>query len=278
MSTHFLSEILAQKRKLMAPRPSEASGFRERALELRRNVARHRLLQALESESARLKIIAEFKRRSPSSGIIRDDLAADEVARRYERGGACAISVLTDEQYFGGSIADIGAVRSSTDLPVLRKDFIIDPVQIYEAAIVGADAVLLIVAVLDDASLGRLRGLAEDDLGLDALVEVHTSDELRRAVRAGAKIIGVNNRDLKTFRVSLNTSERLIAEAPADIIMISESGLNGAESLRHLRALGFRGFLIGEALMRASDPETALRDLIAAAEDRQVARTGARRS
>jgi indole-3-glycerol phosphate synthase len=280
MSRNFLSEILAQKREAVALLKSKASagGFRERALEIRRNAARHRLLQALESESARLKIIAEFKRRSPSSGIIRDHLAADEVARRYERGGACAISVLTEEQYFGGSIADIGALRSSTDLPVLRKDFIIDPVQIYEAAIVGADAVLLIVAVLDDASLGRLRGLAEDDLGLDALVEVHTSDELRRAVRAGAKIIGVNNRDLKTFRVSLNTSERLIAEAPAYIIMISESGLHGAESLRHLRALGFRGFLIGQALMQASDPETALRDLIAAAEDRQVARTGGRRS
>jgi len=160
----------------------------------------------------------------------------------------------------------------------LRKDFIIDPIQIYEAAVAGADAVLLIVAALDDALLGRLREVAEDELGLDALVEVHTSGELRRALDTGAKIIGANNRDLKTFQISLNTSERLIAEVPPDSIMISESGLQSAESLCRLRNLGFRGFLIGEALMRSGDPETALRDLMAAAEDRQVTSTGARQS
>jgi indole-3-glycerol phosphate synthase len=135
---------------------------------------------------------------------------------------------------------------------------------------------LLIVAALEDALLGRLREVAEGELGLDALVEVHTSAELRRALDTGAKIIGANNRDLKTFQISLNTSERLIAEAPPDSIMIGESGLQSAESLCLLRNLGFRGFLIGEALMRAGDPETTLRDLIAAAEDRQVASTGAR--
>jgi indole-3-glycerol phosphate synthase len=226
----------------------------------------HRLLEALTSESPRLKIIAEFKRRSPSLGIIRDDLSVDEVARRCERGGACAISVLTDEEFFGGSIADLRLARSSTNLPLLRKDFIIDPIQIYEAAIAGADAVLLIVAALDDASLKELRALAEDELGLDALVEVHGSAELNRALNADAKIIGVNNRNLRTFRISLDTSERLIAEAPRDRIMISESGLQSAKSLRHLQALGFRGFLIGEALMGSSDPETALRDLIASGE------------
>jgi indole-3-glycerol phosphate synthase len=151
----------------------------------------------------------------------------------------------------------------------LRKDFIIDPIQIFEAAIAEADAVLLIVATLDDTSLIQLRSLAEDELGLDALVEVHGADELKRAVNAGAKIIGVNNRDLGTFRVSLKTSERLIAKAPRDKIMISESGLHSTHSLLHLQQLGFRGFLIGEALMRAPDPETALRDLVAAAEGRQ---------
>jgi len=152
----------------------------------------------------------------------------------------------------------------------LRKDFIIDEIQIYEAAVVGADAVLLIAAALDDAALVKLRATAEDKLGLDALVEVHTSQELRRAVSTGARLIGVNNRDLLTFRTSLETSERLIAEAPRDRITISESGLQSPKSLRHLRSLGFRGFLIGEALMRAPDPETALRDLIAAVEDRQA--------
>ena len=277
MNRNFLSEILAQKRQTVARLQHDffARGYRERALEIRRNATPHRLLGALEADLPRLKIIAEFKRRSPSLGVIRDDLSAADVARRYERGGACAISVLTDEKYFGGSLEDLSTARSSAKLPVLRKDFIIDPIQIYEAAIAGADAVLLIVAALDDALLGRLREVAEDELGLDALVEVHTSGEVRRALDVGAKIIGVNNRDLKTFQISLNTSERLIAEAPPDSIMISESGLLSAESLRRLRSLGYHGFLIGEALMRAGDPKTALRDLIAAVEDRQVTSTGA---
>src|SRR2546430_11609535 len=272
MNRNFLSEILAEKRQAVARLQcdSVAPGLRERALEIRRNAAPHCLLRALEADLPRLKIIAEFKRRSPSAGIIRDDLSTEDVARHYERGGASAISVLTDKDYFGGSIVDLSAIRSSTDLPVLRKDFIIDPIQIYEAAIAGADAVLLIVAALDDALLGRLREVAEDELGLDALVEVHTSGELRRALDAGAKIIGANNRDLKTFQISLNASERLIAEAPPDSMMISESGLQNAESLCRLRNLGFRGFLIGEALMRAGDPETALRDLTVAAEDRSA--------
>jgi indole-3-glycerol phosphate synthase len=229
----------------------------------------HLLLRALESNSGRVKIIAEFKRRSPSAGTIRSDLSVTDVAARYERGGACAISVLTDEQYFGGSILDLGAIRENTSLPLLRKDFIIDEIQVYEAAAVGADAVLLIAAALDDPALAKLRATAEDELGLDALVEVHTSEELRRAVGAGSRIIGVNNRDLRTFQTSLETSERLIAEAPRDRIMISESGLQNPKSLRHLRELGFGGFLIGEALMRAPDPEAALRDFTASAEDGQ---------
>ncbi len=276
MNRNFLLEILAEKRQVVArlQHDSFAREFRERALEIRRNASPHRLLGALQADLPRLKIIAEFKRRSPSAGIIRDDLSVADVARRYERGGACVISVLTDEQHFGGSLEDLNAARSSARLPVLRKDFIIDPIQIYEAAIAGADAVLLIVAALDDALLKKLREVAEDKLGLDALVEVHTSDELRRASDAGVKIIGVNNRDLKTFQISLKTSERLIAEAPPDSVVISESGLQSAESLCHLHRLGFRGFLMGEALMRAGDPEAALHDLIAAAEDRQVTSIG----
>jgi indole-3-glycerol phosphate synthase len=266
--TNILSEIIDRKRELVARlRADRASqDFRERALAIRRDATPHSFVQTLESEPQRLNIIAEFKRRAPSAGIIPSDLSATEVALCYERGGACAISVLTDEEYFGGSIVDLNAVRVSTSLPILRKDFIIDPIQIYETAIAGADAVLLIVAAMDDRLLRELHELAEDELELDALVEVHTSDELRRALNAGATMIGVNNRNLQTFQVSLETSERLIAEAPRNRVMISESGLKSVKSLRHLRALGFRGFLIGEALMRADDPEAALCDLIAAAE------------
>ena len=272
MINNFLSEIIMPKRQMMAKclGNSSVDALRVHAVEVRRNAAKHRLRGALDTPFPALKIIAEFKRASPSVGTIRADLSPADVARDYQHGGACAISVLTEEEHFAGSIADLTAVRSSTHLPVLRKDFIVDATQIYEAAVAGADAILLIVAALDDDSLGELRKVAEDELGLDALVEVHTSDELRRAVNRGAKIIGVNNRDLQTFEVSLNTSERLIAEAPQNSIMISESGLRDPEQLRHLHALGFRGFLIGEGLMRAKNPGTALRDLLARAGERQI--------
>jgi indole-3-glycerol phosphate synthase/phosphoribosylanthranilate isomerase len=265
----ILSEILDRKRQIVARLRSDPTSreFPERALMVRANAKPNALLRALNANSDRVNVIAEFKRRSPSVGTIRNDLSATDVATRYQRGGACALSVLTDEQYFGGSILDLGAIRDITTLPLLRKDFIIDEIQIYEAAALGADAVLLIAAALDDTALTRLRATAEDELGLDALVEVHTSQELHRAVKTGARIIGVNNRDLRTFQTSIDTSERLIAEAPRDRILISESGLHDPQSLCRLRALGFRGFLIGEALMRAPDPEAALRDLIAGAED-----------
>ena len=220
--TTVLAEILDRKREVVARLRADpaARDFRDRALAVRRNATPHLLLRALEQSAlapipARLNIIAEFKRRSPSAGTIRNDLSATDAATRYERGGACAISILTDEQYFGGSILDLEAIRASTVLPLLRKDFIIDEIQIYEAAAAGADAVLLIAAALEDDALAELRATAEDELGLDALVEVHTSEELRRVVGAGARIIGVNNRDLRTFRTSLETSERLIARSAA---------------------------------------------------------------
>jgi len=276
MTSNFLSEIIMRKRQMMAKclGNSSVDALRVRAVEVRKNAAKHRLRGAFDKPFPALKIIAEFKRASPSVGTIRADLSPADVARDYQQGGACAISVLTEEEHFAGSITDLTAVRSSTHLPVLRKDFIVDAIQIYEAAVAGADAILLIVAALDDDSLGELRKVAEDELGLDALVEVHTSDELRRAVNRGAKIIGVNNRDLQTFEVSLNTSERLIAQAPQNSIMISESGLRHPEELRHLQALGFRGFLIGEGLMRAKNPGIALRDLLARADERQIASHG----
>ena len=217
MIENILSQILDRKRKAIARLRADPSSrdFHDAHWKFERTLNPHRLRRALESDSPRLKIIAEFKRRSPSAGTIRDDLTVSEIARCYDRGGACAISILTDEQYFGGSIADLCAARSSTKLPLLRKDFIIDPIQIFEAAIAGADAVLLIAAALGDTSLKQLRSLAEDEFGIDALVEVHGSSELKRALNAGAKIVGVNNRDLGTFRVSLKTSQRLIAKASA---------------------------------------------------------------
>jgi indole-3-glycerol phosphate synthase len=272
MSRNFLSEIVARKRQVMEifRANSPIDRLQAQAIEVRKNAATHRLRQALGSASPAVKIIAEFKRASPSGGKIRSDLSPADVARYYENGGACAISVLTNEEYFGGSLEDLSAVRTGTHLPVLRKDFIIDAIQVYEAAIAGADAILLIVAALDDASLGKLLNLTEDELGLDALIEVHTSDELRRALTTGAKIIGVNNRNLQTLEVSIRTSEQLIAGALKDTVMISESGLRDPEQLRWLRALGFHGFLIGEHLMRAKNPATALRDLLAAANDQQI--------
>lgn len=268
MSKDFLSEIVAQKRDVVERLHAQknAAAWRDRALADREGAARHRLRKALAADSPMIKIIAEFKRMSPSRGVIRNHLSPADAVHCYESGGACAISVLTDEKYFGGSINDLVAARSQTQLSILRKDFIIDPIQIYESASAGADAVLLIAAILDEPALQKMRAIAEDELGLDALIEVHTSDELRRTLNAGAKLIGVNNRNLRTFDVSLRTSERLVAEAPRDTIMISESGLQSPEQLRQLHALGFHAFLIGEALMRASEPTAALRYLIASSQ------------
>lgn len=238
-----LSEIIAKKR--------------ERLREARSRARPHAFVRALHTNG--INIIAEFKRRSPSKGIIRADANPIDIARAYQAGGAVAMSVLTEEDYFAGSLDDLRQVKSTIDLPVLRKDFIIDEFQVYESAVAGADAILLIVAVLEDELLLRLRRLAEEELQIDALVEVHTGEEMKRAAACGAKLIGVNNRDLRTFEVSLDTSLRLAREAPADALLISESGLNNAADLQRLRDAGYSGFLIGESLMRADDPQQALR-------------------
>ena len=248
-----LAEIISKKRERVA-------AAKERGpVECVRKERPHRLRAALGGEG--INIIAEFKRRSPSKGVIRADANLMEIARGYEAGGAAAMSVLTEEDYFAGSLDDLRAVKSAVELPVLRKDFVFDEYQVYESAAAGADAVLLIVAALDDETLSRLRQLAEDDLGMDALVEVHTSDEMKRAVASGATLIGVNNRDLRTFEVSLDTSLALAREAPAEALLVSESGLKNADDLERLFAAGYRGFLIGELFMGARDPEQALRKL-----------------
>ena len=231
--------------------------LRQEAIDVRRSAKPHALLTALKRGDRR-NIIAEFKRRSPSKGVIREDADAATIASSYESAGATAISVLTEENYFDGSLNDLRAVREVVSIPILRKDFIFDEYQVYESAEAGADALLLIVAALDDETLARLRRLTEDELGMDALVEVHTKGELERAVAIGAKLIGVNNRDLRTFNVSTETSAHLALFAPADAVLISESGLNPDE-VGKLQAVGYKGFLVGEALMRAVDPERQLR-------------------
>jgi indole-3-glycerol phosphate synthase len=172
------------------------------------------------------------------------------------------MSVLTEEDYFAGSLDDLRTVKATVDLPVLRKDFMFEEYQIYEAAAAGADAILLIVAAINDETVSSLRRLAEEELRMDALVEVHTADEMKRAIACGATIIGVNNRDLRTFEVSLETSITLATQAPRESVLISESGLKSSNDLQRLRDAGYRGFLIGETLMRAPKPDEALRQLL----------------
>ncbi|HEX8923019.1 MAG TPA: indole-3-glycerol phosphate synthase TrpC, partial [Pyrinomonadaceae bacterium] len=238
-----------------------AEDLRARAVETRRNSQPHALRAALGSRE-RLNVIAEFKRASPSKGVIRPRADGAQMALAYEAGGAAAISVLTEEDRFQGSLDDLRAVRAAVRIPVLRKDFIFEEYQLYETAAAGADALLLIVAALDDETLRRLRRVTEDELRMDALVEVHTEDEMRRALSAGATLVGVNNRDLHSFKVSLEVSVELARAATANVALVAESGLRSSDDLRRLRALGYSGFLIGETLMRASEPEKTLRTLI----------------
>ena len=257
-----LVEIVDQKRrrtaedKLVTPRES----LERLAYATRESQPRHALRSALAND-LRINIIAEFKRRSPSKGLIREAADPKTVAQQYERGGAAAVSVLTEADYFDGSLDDLSLVRQTTKLPLLRKDFIFDEYQLYESAAAGADALLLIVATLTDPELASLRRVTEEELGMDALIEVHTRDEMQRAIQAGANLIGVNNRNLATFAVSLETSVELAASAPAQTTMISESGIETIDHIRRLRAVGYQGFLIGETLMRARHPAALLKEL-----------------
>lgn len=208
-----------------------------------------------------VNIIAELKKASPSRGLIRSEFRPAELAEQLAAAGAAALSVLTEEEFFQGSIAHLRAARAATNLPVLRKDFIFDPWQVWEARAAEADSFLLIAAILDDTRLRELLA-AGRELGMEPLVEVHTREELSRALEAGARILGVNNRDLRTFEVRLETSLALVAEIPDDCIAVSESGLRTAEDLQRLRAAGFDAFLIGEHLMASADPAVALRALL----------------
>jgi len=266
--TTYLTKILGKRRERIEEDFAGVSieDLRREAFEKRANAESNRLQKALEN-TERTNIIAEFKRVSPSKGAINTDAKPEEIAQKYFENGAAAISVLTEPDFFGGSFEDLKAVVAATNnqIPVLCKDFIFDERQIFQTAIAGASAILLIVAAFAETEIDKLKNLFDlaGELGLDVLVEVHTKEELEAAGQTGAKIVGVNNRNLQTFAVSLGTSVELINSAPRDVIMISESGLKTREDILRLKNLGFRGFLIGETLMRSGNIERELRSLAA---------------
>jgi len=207
-----------------------------------------------------LSLIAEFKRRSPSAGDISAGAIVGEQVQAYERGGAAALSVLTDERHFGGSLADLRDAMAACDLPILRKDFIVDPYQLYEAAVNGADAVLLIVRALDDAALESMYVEARG-LDLDCLVEVHDDEELQRALELDADVIGINNRDLDSGTVDIATTYELMPDVPAGKTVVAESGISSRAELDELERVGVDAVLMGEALMGSADPEAKVREL-----------------
>jgi len=207
-------------------------------------------------------VIAEIKKASPSAGVLRPDFDAVSIAREYTRSGAAAISVLTEVHHFQGNLEFLPAIRWASPVPLLRKDFILDPYQMVESRHAGADAVLLIAALHEGPSLEELRRRGEA-LGMDVLVEVHDEEEFERALAAGATLVGVNSRDLRTFEVSLDVCFRLAARIPKGVVAVAESGIHSATDIQRLREAGFRGFLVGEQLMRAASPGTALAALLA---------------
>lgn len=257
----FLDKILEEKRAAIAAAKRETPLERLQELAGRRReqpIGRRDFAAAL--ANAGLGVIAELKQASPSRGVLCSDYRPREIAAGYEKAGAVALSVLTEEQFFHGSLDDLRAVRAEAQLPVLRKDFIVDPYQVYESVAAGADALLLIVAALGDQELGELIELSSR-FQIDALVEVHDEAEVDRAAGAGARIIGVNNRDLRTFEVKLETSLRLRSRIPRNCLTVSESGIGSGADLEGLKAAGFDAVLIGERLITQPDPGRALAEL-----------------
>ena len=255
----ILARIVASKRAIPAPGESTLREWErraEKALDGRRDFR-----QALAAGTP--AIIAEIKKASPSKGLLAPNFDPRRLADQYQDGGAAALSVLTDQTFFQGSLADMCAARGACGLPVLRKDFTLDELHVLEAAANGADAILLIAAVLDTPGLRRLRELAAR-YEMAAMVEVHNEEELDKALDSGAEIVGVNNRDLTTFEVTLDTSLRLARRIPAQAMKVSESGIHSAADVRRLLEAGYQAFLVGEHLVKSSDPAEALRALVAA--------------
>ncbi len=258
---NMLEEILAHKRveirEAKGRRPVEA--LKEEAG--RREPPRSLIQKITDSHGPAHRILAEIKRASPSKGVLREDLDPVDWAGRYVRAGAIGLSVLTDERFFKGSLADLSRIREHVDLPLLRKDFLIDPYQIIEARASGADAVLLIMRILED---GRFADLLKQvrDAGMEALVEVYDEPDLDRALAQGARLVGINNRDLSRFKVDLSVTRRLMPRIPSDVVVVSASGIRDQEQVRSLESEGVKAFLVGEALMTATDPEEKLRELV----------------
>jgi indole-3-glycerol phosphate synthase len=254
----ILDEIVAYKREFVAESKRRVP-FQTLQDQVTANPGERRFARALRGEV--IAVIAEVKKASPSKGLIRPDFNPVEVAATYEANGARAISVLTDERYFQGSACALTQVRQAVDLPLLRKDFTIDPYQVYEARAIGADAVLLIVGILSADQLMEYLDLAHS-LSLDALVEVHTEGEMETALDAEARVIGINNRDLRTFQTDLAVTENLIGLIPEGVVVVSESGIHTREDVLRLQDAGADAILVGESLMREPDIGRKLRELL----------------
>ncbi len=255
----ILDEIVRAKREELVSRKSACSFDEMRRRAMDREWAGRSFIGALQTDS--LSLIAEIKKASPSVGMIRDDFDVAEIAKSYDKGGAAAISVLTDERFFQGSLDYLRLARNSCPEPILRKDFVIDEYQVAETAAAGADAFLLIAAILSRSQMSEYIEMGAE-YGLDGLVEIHDGKELEAAVDAGAKIIGINNRNLSTFEVTLETSFELGSELPDDVIRVSESGIRTRENVVELERLGFHAILIGETLLRYPDPAIGVRELM----------------
>jgi indole-3-glycerol phosphate synthase len=261
MAADILKTILARKSEEIVERAARVS-LRSLREQIKNTPAPRGFADALHAKrTAGLPaVIAEIKKASPSQGIIRPDFDPAAIAASYARGGAACLSVLTDKDFFQGSEAYLQQARAACSLPVLRKDFIIDQYQVYEARVIGADCILLIVAALSDATLTNLLGLARD-LDLDALVEVHDRSEMERALAAGADFIGINNRNLHTFNTDLNTTFELMSMVDPEVQLVTESGIHTRADVDVMRSRGINTFLVGEAFMRAPDPGAKLREL-----------------
>ncbi|MBK6658278.1 MAG: indole-3-glycerol phosphate synthase TrpC [Proteobacteria bacterium] len=257
----ILTEIVAHKRTEVAARKARRALAEVEAAARAAGPTRgffHALMRKVDAGLP--AVIAECKKASPSKGVIREHFDPAAIAASYERGGAACLSVLTDERFFQGKDADLQAARAACTLPVIRKDFMIDPYQIAEARALGADCILLIVACLEDGQMDELARTAQD-FGLDVLTEVHDRTELERALRLRTPMIGINNRDLKRFVTDIDTTIGLLKDIPEDRLVVTESGINSVEDIARLRGQSVNAFLVGEAFMRADDPGAKLKEL-----------------
>lgn len=261
--TDILQKIVASTRARLEREKVVARRVRDEAEAFRKERRAHTFAETLRGgrSAERARIISEIKAASPSAGDIAPNPKVEEIAESYKRGGAAALSVVTEEEAFKGSRAWLTRATRETQLPVIMKDFIVEPVQIYDGAAAGADAILLLASLLDASQLRDFIAIT-NELGVDALVETHDERELERALKAEARLIGVNNRDLRDFSVSLTTSERLVLEIPPEAIRVSESGIRSRADVDRLTSAGFDAFLVGESLLRQSNREDAVRKLV----------------